>query len=1108
MAKSDMIVRVQADTKNYDANLAKASKTLKQFAADNLTASGAIKQTTAAMTSMAASVLSVTAAIGATKKVIGDMVRINMQFEQGTAVLASIMGKTTDEITALTDQAKQLGATTHYTAIQITELQSNLARLGFTQEEILNSTSAVQALATATGADLGEAANLAGAALRGFGLNATEMERVSSVLAVSTTKSALSFEKLATAVPIVAPVAKQFGFTIEDTVTLLGKLSDAGMDASSAATATRNIFLNMANSSGKLAQALGRPIKSMEDFAPALKELKDRGIDLNEMLDLTDKRSVTAFATFVDNADTLVQFKESITGCSEAMHDMESKQINTLQGSITILGSAWEGLMLSFGDSVNGPLKNVVESVTSVISKLTEMKKSGELAKIFNVVRISIESATAALVAYKTATNAAAIKSAFINGINSATKAIKAMNVAMLSNPYAAIAAAIAAVTVAVVGYVRASKDAEEASGGLSNAQKAQAQAQQEAQKSIAQVTGLYNRLKIEWQNLTTEQEKNNWIEENKSSFESLGLSIRNVVDADRALVTMSDKVVAALRSRAKANALQELYETKTREAVEASLKVAKFIQPAAKNAGDTIRYNPQDWQSMGLSMEEGDVTSETSFQPYIGSVTEHKLTEQGAAKVNAYYAKKAEEDAARISKQYIEEVDKIYGGMMVSAIQEASANESALGKLGLGTTTTTSTSPAQGNAKTKKDLEDELKELKKSQDLSTTKEEYDSWQKKIDEVKAAIVAITGETKKSSKATSAATKDAATLWQEYAKKIEETKTKLAEFKAMAANTSLGDDQRKWAEEQAKSTQDALDKLLNNKPKTAPSIEGPSGYSEEGISALRSEIQGAQKSMQMGSDEYMFEAERLVDLTTFENLLKAATERGVQPDPEWMASIFEDIKIGADVAPETWQAVVDHINELIEGTEFPPFTLDVKTGSIESAEKDMDKLKTNVEGAIGVFGQLGGAMQQLEDPGAQVAGIIMQAVANVAASFAKSLMGSVGPWDWIAAAIGGVSTMISTIAAIKSATSGGFANGGIVPGNSFSGDNLRTSDYGINAGELILNRAQQGAIAGQLQSNPMGNLRLSTEISGTNLRVVLNNDNRSKGGDRNFYSKIH
>lgn len=382
MANKDMIVRIQADTKNYDANLAKASKTLKQFADNNLSMSGVLKQSTSALTSMAAQVLSVTAAIGAAKKVMGDMVRINMQFEQGTAVLASIMGKTTDEITALTNQAKQLGATTRYTAMQITELQTNLARLGFNESEILNSTKAVQALATATGADLGEAANLAGAALRGFGMNSTEMERATSVLAVSTTKSALSFEKLATAVPIVAPVAKQFGFTIEDTVTLLGKLSDAGMDASSAATATRNIFLKMADSGGKLSQAMGRPVHSVEEFGEALKEMREKGMSLNDILKMVGVRSTAAFAVFADNADTLKDFKQSITDCSEAMHDMENKQINTLQGSITILNSAWEGLMLTFSES-NGTIKTVVDSLTNLLTAWTKWRnrnKGGDAA--------------------------------------------------------------------------------------------------------------------------------------------------------------------------------------------------------------------------------------------------------------------------------------------------------------------------------------------------------------------------------------------------------------------------------------------------------------------------------------------------------------------------------------------------------------------------------------------------------------------------------------------------------------------------------------------------------------------------------------------------------
>ena len=319
-----------------------------------------------------------------------------------------------------------------------------------------------------------------------------------------------------------------------------------------------------------------------------------------------------------------------------------------------------------------------------------------------------------------------------------------------------------------------------------------------------------------------------------------------------------------------------------------------------------------------------------------------------------------------------------------------------------------------------------------------------------------------------------------------------------------------DDSRKVLKDQIDEVSAALDKMIG-KTKEAQQVtkaEPLMNFSEKGLANLGSQIKGKMSSAEIGSEDYKMAAENMLDFTTFENLLKAATERGVQPDPEWMASLFEDIKIGADVDPETWQAVVDSINEMIEGTEFPAITLNVKTGGIEAAEKDMDKLSENVQGAIGAFGQLGGAIQQIDDPAAQVAGIIMQAVANVAASFAKSLLGAVGPWDWIAAAIGGVSTMISTIAAIKSATSGGFANGGIVPGNSFSGDNLRTSDYGINAGELILNRAQQGAIAGQLQGAAQQTIVVTGKLSGRDIRLSANNDNRSRGGDRNFYSKIH
>jgi hypothetical protein len=87
-------------------------------------------------------------------------------------------------------------------------------------------------------------------------------------------------------------------------------------------------------------------------------------------------------------------------------------------------------------------------------------------------------------------------------------------------------------------------------------------------------------------------------------------------------------------------------------------------------------------------------------------------------------------------------------------------------------------------------------------------------------------------------------------------------------------------------------------------------------------------------------------------------------------------------------------------------------------------------------------------------------------------------------------------MLSTIAAIKSATAGNYAEGGIVPGSSYSGDNIRA--FGLNSGEVILNRAQSDSIADQLTSSPMGDLQLSTVIDAEEIRFILNNRGRRTG----------
>lgn len=307
-----------------------------------------------------------------------------VDFEAANSKLAAILGTTSNNIKDLTLDAQRLGSATKYTASEATNLQIELAKLGFSRKEILQLTEGILKFAQATGSDLPEAAALAGAALRMFGAETSETERYVSAMAVATTKSALSFSYLQTAMPIVGPVAKAFNFQIEDTLALLGKLADAGFDASMSATATRNILLNLADGSGELAKALGGPVNTLPELVAGLKKLKAQGVDLNTTLELTDKRSVAAFNAFLTAADKIVPLREQITGVTSELNDMASTMGDNVQGAIAGLSSAWEAFMLSFMNST-GPAKSFLDFLAKGIRNIAhELKDNNQLQEEAN----------------------------------------------------------------------------------------------------------------------------------------------------------------------------------------------------------------------------------------------------------------------------------------------------------------------------------------------------------------------------------------------------------------------------------------------------------------------------------------------------------------------------------------------------------------------------------------------------------------------------------------------------------------------------------------------------------------------------------------------------
>ena len=358
--------------KKLNAEVQQTKARLKELTSQSGQTKGALEK----LSSVKAGALAAFAAIAGAVRGVARAFQKIVDFEQANVNLSTIIGKNVKDIEALTYSAMELGRTTEYTASQVTLLQTELAKLGFKEGAIMQMQESVLHFATAIGTTLPEAAAMAGATLRMFGLDAKDTADTLGVLVQGANNSALSFSYYQTAMATVGPVAKTFGFSLRDTVALLGTLANAGFDASSAATATRNILLNLADSSGKLAVALGKPVSTFPELMSGLRQLKAQGVDLNTTLELTDKRSVSAFNTFLDGADAALALRDSLEDVNGVLKNTAEERINTVEGSVKLLQSAWEGLILSFKESA-GPIKSVIDWLTRMVEGLTELINLG-----------------------------------------------------------------------------------------------------------------------------------------------------------------------------------------------------------------------------------------------------------------------------------------------------------------------------------------------------------------------------------------------------------------------------------------------------------------------------------------------------------------------------------------------------------------------------------------------------------------------------------------------------------------------------------------------------------------------------------------------------------
>ena len=178
-------------------------------------------------------------------------------------------------------------------------------------------------------------------------------------------------------------------------------------------------------------------------------------------------------------------------------------------------------------------------------------------------------------------------------------------------------------------------------------------------------------------------------------------------------------------------------------------------------------------------------------------------------------------------------------------------------------------------------------------------------------------------------------------------------------------------------------------------------------------------------------------------------------------------------------------------------------LNINSSETQKGVDDLTKSLKEQQKAFGLASQaatsFGAALAGIEDPGVKAAGMVMQAVAGIALGFATASANAntAGTgWGWLAWLAAGASAMATTIATIHSLT--GYAEGGIVKGNSYSGDNLYGPGFGINAGELVLNTAQQNNVAQALEGGGLKNLKLEGVLKGENIWIAANRYTKRTG----------
>lgn len=370
--------------KKNNKEIGESSKTASEQSAQYWTGAG----------SKIKSILSTITAATATGAVAAGTAAINAgrSFEAGMSEVKAISGASRKDLEALTNKAKEMGATTKFSATQASGGLKYMAMAGWNSQQMIAGLPGVMNLAAASGENLGTVSDIVTDALTAMGLKASDSAHFADVLATAASSSNTNVAMMGETFKYAAPVAGALGYNIEDLAQAIGLMGNAGIKSSQAGTSLRSILTRLAKPPKDCANAMedyGISIKnsdgSMKSLMEVMENMRDslQGLPKDEQsaaaAALGGQEAMSGLLAIVNASESdFNKLSKAIDNASGAAQDQADIMNDNLQGALYELGSAAESAGIELYDNIKEPAKKAVRAAATEIRSLsTTIKHDG-----------------------------------------------------------------------------------------------------------------------------------------------------------------------------------------------------------------------------------------------------------------------------------------------------------------------------------------------------------------------------------------------------------------------------------------------------------------------------------------------------------------------------------------------------------------------------------------------------------------------------------------------------------------------------------------------------------------------------------------------------------